>query len=186
MTTLLFSTSTILPAFRANVWFEPDAFILDSDHVASKTTVRCDGVEGILLTLLVHMAVTWAMVGFIWTIQILQYPLMAEVPAEGFARFEAVHRRRVTAVIALFGPLEVVTAALVFLTVETVPRSVSFSSGAVLAVIWTSTAFFYAPLHARLSSGFDETLHRRLLRTNWLRTVAWTVRGLAVAWMLTF
>lgn len=139
-----------------------------------------------MTTLLLHMAATWAMVGFIWTIQVLQYPLMAEVPPDGFRRFEAVHQRRVTAVIALFGPLEVVMAALVFLTVDTVPTWLSFGSGAVLAAIWTSTAFFYAPLHARLADGFDHRLHRRLVSTNWFRTIAWTARGIAAAWMLTF
>ena len=136
--------------------------------------------------LLTHMAATWAMVGFIWTIQVLQYPLMSEVPKGGFPRFEAVHQRRVTTVIALFGPLEVVMAALVFLTVDAVPAWLSFGSGAVLAAIWTSTAFFYAPLHARLADGFDERLHRRLVTSNWLRTIAWTVRGFAAAWMLAF
>ncbi len=139
-----------------------------------------------MTTLLIHMAATWAMVGFIWTIQVLQYPLMAHVPTEAFPRFESVHQRRVTAVIALFGPVEVVMAALVFLTVEQVPGWLSFSSGAVLAAIWTSTAFFYAPLHARLAGGFDERLQRLLVSTNWLRTIAWTARGVAAAWMLTF
>lgn len=137
-----------------------------------------------MTVLLLHMAATWAMVGFIWTIQVLVYPLMAEVPSEGFPRFEAVHQRRVTAVIALFGPLEVVMAAVVFLTVDTVPTWLSFGSGAVLAAIWTSTAFFYAPLHARLAAGFNERLHSRLVSANWLRTIAWTARGLAAAWML--
>ena len=88
--------------------------------------------------------------------------------------------------IAIFGPLEVVMAGLVFLTVDAVPRWLSFSSGAVLAAIWMSTAFFYAPLHGRLGQGFDEALHRRLVTSNWLRTVAWTMRGVAAVWMLTF
>jgi hypothetical protein len=136
------------------------------------------------VTLLLHMAATWAMVGFIWTIQVLVYPLMKEVPEGAFPRFEAMHQRRVTAVIALFGPLEVVMAAVVFLTVDAVPAWLSFGSGALLAAIWTSTAFFYAPLHARLAAGFDEQLHGRLVSTNWLRTIAWTLRGLAAAWML--
>lgn len=130
------------------------------------------------------MAATWAVVGFIWTIQVLQYPLMAEVPAEAFTRFEEVHQRRVTVVIAMFGPLDVVMAGLVFLTVDAVPTWLSFTSGAALAAIWVSTAFFYAPLHGRLSEGFDEALHRRLVTSNWLRTVAWTMRGGAV-WMFT-
>ncbi len=139
-----------------------------------------------MIVLLIHMAATWAMVGFIWTIQVLQYPLMAEVPESGFPRFEAVHQRRVTAVIALFGPLEVVMAALVFLTVDSVPSWLSFTSGALLAAIWVSTAFFYAPLHGRLANGFDQALHRRLMIGNWVRTLAWSLRGIIAAWMLAF
>ena len=139
-----------------------------------------------MTTLLAHMAATWAMVGFIWTIQVLQYPLMAEVPAEAFTRFEEVHQCRVTIVIALFGPLEVVMAALVFLTVDSVPSWLSFASGALLAAIWVSTAFFYAPLHGRLADGFDQALHRRLVIGNWVRTLAWSLRGIIAAWMLAF
>lgn len=135
---------------------------------------------------LVHMAATWAMVGFAWTIQILQYPLMAAVPAEAFPDFEARHQRRVVAVLAIFAPLEVVTAALVFLTVPEVPAWLSLGSGLTLAVIWVSTGFFYAPLHGRLSSAFDPAVHRKLVTTNWLRTVAWTARGVAAAAMVAF
>jgi hypothetical protein len=34
-----------------------------------------------------------------------------------------------------------------------------------------------------LQKGFHETVHRRLVRTNWVRTVAWSLRGLLVLWM---
>ena len=134
--------------------------------------------------LLAHLAVTWAMVGVIWTVQLLQYPLMARVPADGFIGFEQAHQRRITAVLALFAPLEIVTAAAVAFAVPEVPRWLSFGAGAVLAAVWVSTAAFYGPLHGRLAAGFDAELHRRLVRSNWWRTAAWTLRGAAALAMV--
>jgi hypothetical protein len=39
-------------------------------------------------------------------------------------------------------------------------------------------------MHARLGQGADEAALRRLVRTNWIRTLAWTARGVLVLWML--
>jgi hypothetical protein len=36
------------------------------------------------------------------------------------------------------------------------------------------------PLHQKLSSGFDAAVHRRLVATNWWRTVGWTLRGVCL------
>ena len=46
-----------------------------------------------------------------------------------------------------------------------------------LAVIWLSTAILQVPLLRRLSAGHDTSTVRRLVATNWLRTLAWTARG---------
>jgi hypothetical protein len=53
-----------------------------------------------------------------------------------------------------------------------------------LAVIWLSTFFAQVPLHARLAKGFDAVTHRRLVLSNWLRTAAWTGRGILALVML--
>jgi hypothetical protein len=127
--------------------------------------------------LLAHLAATWAMVGFAWTIQLVQYPQMALVPAAAFPTFEAAHQRRVVAVLALLAPAEVVTAAVVALTADDLPPVLTVGAGALLAAIWVATGAWYAPIHGRLLAGFDPDLHRLLVRTNWLRTTAWTVRG---------
>jgi hypothetical protein len=50
-----------------------------------------------------------------------------------------------------------------------------------LAGIWLSTALVQAPIHGRLARGFDPALHRRLVRSNWVRTGLWTMRGLVAA-----
>ena len=52
------------------------------------------------------------------------------------------------------------------------------ASGMVLVVlIWVSTAALQVPAHKGLTQGFAERAHRRLVATNWLRTVLWSVRG---------
>ena len=50
------------------------------------------------------------------------------------------------------------------------------------AVAIGTTVLVSAPLHERLNPHFDPATLDRLIATNWIRTVAWTVRaGLAVA-----
>jgi hypothetical protein len=126
--------------------------------------------------LIFHLAVTWAMIGFAWTIQLLQYPGMADVPASAFAAFERNHQRRVARVLLLFAPAEVVTAG--WIVLQEPGDLVRWLAGVLLAGIWISTGAWFAPVHGRLSTrGFDSVLHRRLVATNWLRTMAWTARG---------
>ena len=55
---------------------------------------------------------------------------------------------------------------------------------ALLAVIWLSTALVQVPCHEALSRAFDSLVHQRLVQTNWLRTAAWSLRGLLALWMV--
>ena len=47
----------------------------------------------------VHVGATLALVGLIWTVQLVHYPLMAEVRT-GFARYHELHRERITWIVA--------------------------------------------------------------------------------------
>ncbi len=49
-----------------------------------------------------------------------------------------------------------------------------------VVLIWLSTFTLQVPIHKRLQSGKDKTLIRRLLKTNWIRTVAWSMKAVAV------
>ena len=50
--------------------------------------------------LLIQAAATLAMVGLIWFVQIVHYPLMAQVGRDSFAHYEASHTARTTWVVA--------------------------------------------------------------------------------------
>jgi hypothetical protein len=54
----------------------------------------------------------------------------------------------------------------------------------VLGIVLLSTVLLSVPLHARMAEHPDSTVGRRLVVTNWPRTIGWTTRGILVAVML--
>lgn len=135
--------------------------------------------------LVIHLAATWTMTGVIWFAQGVQYPLFARVGAEGFAAFERDNVRRTGAVLAAPLISEVVTAVLLLVHRPASVGAAQVWVGALLlAMIWLSTAIFQVPYHRRLAAGFDPEVHRSLVRSNWVRTIAWTARGCLAAWMV--
>lgn len=126
----------------------------------------------------IHAAVTWGLVGLIWVVQLVLYPAFARVPAAAFPAYHALHTRAITWVVAPLMILEVATAA--WLVAGGYRPSWFLASLLPLAVNWASTAFVQVPLHRRLAQAFDAEAHRRLVGTNWVRTAAWTARGLCL------
>lgn len=127
-----------------------------------------------------HAGASCAMLGLIWFVQVVHYPLMSRVSAVSFADYEQAHAARTTWIVAPLMFMELLTAgALVFLPrMELLPLRPWTIAGAVLLVIvWASTFFVQVPLHNRLASGFDARTHAALVHTNWLRTLVWTLRG---------
>ena len=80
--------------------------------------------------------------------------------------------------------IEALTASLILVSNLTSPeRTLAWFGWILLLLIWLSTAFLQVPLHRRLAAGYDSRTATRLVRSNWVRTIAWTVRGV-VALML--
>lgn len=132
----------------------------------------------------VNLAVAWFLTGLIWTIQVVHYPLFSFV-GDRFCDYEDRHRRRIGYIV---GPAMLVELATSLLLVWRRPEYVSFgvavtSLGLVL-LIWISTALLQAPCHQTLSQGFDAAAERRLTTTNWIRTIAWTLRALLLTAVL--
>ena len=137
------------------------------------------------LLLIAHAASTWYLVGLCWLVQRVQYPLMAAVGATHFAAYEQGHVFRIGPVVGPVMVVELLTGgALLFTQAPLVRGPIGFLGFALILVIWASTFFVQVPLHGSLSAGFDETTHAALVRSNWVRTWAWTLRGVLVAVVL--
>lgn len=131
-----------------------------------------------------NAAVTLVLVGLIWTVQVVHYPLFARVGPDAWVAFHAAHVERITWVVA---PLMLAEAALtIALFLPGSPVSLPAALGLAVPVIvaWCATMLVAVPLHQSLEGGFDRVAIDSLVSTNWLRTLAWTARGAWLASML--
>lgn len=126
---------------------------------------------------MIHALATWFMVGLIWFVQIVHYPLMSQVSPTEFAGYSKEHQRRTTWVVAPSMGVEAVSALVLLASQASGARAAAWIGAALLVIIWLSTFAVQVPLHARLGSGFDREVWRKLVLTNWVRTIAWSARG---------
>ncbi|MEM6675428.1 MAG: hypothetical protein AAF726_21440 [Planctomycetota bacterium] len=134
-------------------------------------------------TIVAHAAATWALVGLIWTVHVVHYPLFAAV-GKGFRAYHTSHMERMTIVVAPLMLVELATAVWLWLEPPPGTEARQWLIGLVLlGVVWLETGLFAVPQHGRLEAGFDEATHRALMAGNLVRTLAWTARGALVAWI---
>ncbi|MEQ8329917.1 MAG: hypothetical protein RH859_05560 [Longimicrobiales bacterium] len=124
----------------------------------------------------VHLVSTLLMAGVILFVQIVHYPLMAGVGRDGFVAYEAGHGRRTGLVVIPLMTTELAAAVWLWVSAGPAARPVASAGLALLAVIWLTTAGLSVPCHRRLSRGFDADAHRRLVASNWIRTLCWLAR----------
>ncbi len=142
-------------------------------------------MSALTCVLLVQATATLMMAGLIWFVQIVHYPLFRDVGAEGYRRFQQEHMRR-TSVVVLPLMLAELAAAISLVPLSPTPpfRGLAWTGLVALGLLWLSTFGWQVPCHRRLESGFDEMAWRRLVRTNWLRTGLWSLRGAVALAML--
>lgn len=131
-----------------------------------------------------HAAATWYMAGVIWLIQLVHYPMFGFLDRANFPRAHAFHSRAISLIVMPVMLLELALSALIVW--RRGPMNWPATAGlALVLLIWVTTFFVMVPLHERLQAdGFQPKVHAALCQWNWLRTLAWSARGLLVAFWL--
>lgn len=137
------------------------------------------------LIFLIHTAATLFLVGLIWTIQIVHYPLFARVGAGGYAAYQTGHMSRITYVVAPVMLAELATAVYLAIFSGAGINPNYFRFGLALVLLnWISTLFVQSPIHGKLAQNYNDELIKKLVTTNWIRTIFWTLRGALVLWII--
>lgn len=133
---------------------------------------------------LLHAASTWALVGLIWVVQLVQYPGFERVGSSEWASFHEHHCSRITWIVAPLMGAELVSALVLAFAEPLSGSTWAWRLGLAAALLpWLFTAFLSVPLHQRLG-GRDRSALSALVRTNWPRTLVWSGRGLWTLWVL--
>jgi len=135
-----------------------------------------------MLIVELHAAATLYMVGLIWFVQLVHYPLMAKVGAECFVAYQKLHTKWTTLAVGPAMLAEATTAGALLFIANAVgyPAALAWAGFALVLGVWVSTAALQVPCHRALERGFDARVHRQLVLSNWLRTLAWSARGVLV------
>jgi hypothetical protein len=120
----------------------------------------------------------WVMVGIIWFVQVVHYPLLRRRDPDDYGELSRLNQKWTTYVV---GPPMLIEAVCAVLS-SALDRRLSetswyWTASGLLVVIWLSTALLLVPLHRRLLAGFDAVTVESLVRRNWVRTLAWTARA---------
>jgi hypothetical protein len=128
------------------------------------------------------------MVGLIWTIHFVHYPLFSFVGDPEYRKFQAEHVERIGRLLFVPWVIEgICIAALLSLAIRSGYRYLRvpvFIGAASMALILGISAFFSAPAHGKLANGFDPVVHSDLMLADFFRTLAWTLRGVVAVWIV--
>jgi hypothetical protein len=132
-----------------------------------------------------HVVATTAMVGLIWFVQIVHYPLFAAVGTDDFVAYEHAHTARTAWVVGPVMAVEGLAALAIVATAdEDLGLVLPLAGLALLAVVQASTVLLQVPAHRALSERADPATMHRLVATNWIRTVGWSARAAVAMAML--
>ena len=123
----------------------------------------------------------WFLTGLIWTIQVVHYPSFSRVGEFSFAEFHRFHTSSISLIVIPLMLVELVSSVL--LAVMTPEYRFLFVVACVL-VIWVSTFILSVPSHNELSAGFVQSAYTKLVQTNWIRTVLWTIKSGFMTYLL--
>jgi len=128
-----------------------------------------------------HLLTAAHMTGIIWFVQIIHYPALAP-PASG--TFTGHHQNYTRLMGLIVGPVMILELILQTFWLLQTPGPAAYTGAALLLLIWISTFTLQVPAHTKLTQGYDPALVRTLVRTNWIRTAAWTARSLLLVFVL--
>lgn len=120
----------------------------------------------------IHAAASWFMVGLVWFVQCVHYPLLSDLPAETVPAYQIAHMRRTSPLIPIVMLLEAATGVWIY-----DGSTIWIANFLLLLFIWVFTFAVIVPLHVRLATKYDPAIHRRLLTTNLIRSLVWLAHG---------
>ena len=128
-----------------------------------------------------HLVSTIFMAGLIWFVQIVHYPLFHKVSADTSVAYADEHQTRTAWVVGLPMLIEGITTVWLFFD-PVGSRVLPLIGGLVLAKVHLSTILLQVPRHGELIRGYNPETVTKLVTSNWVRTIGWSVRaGIAVA-----
>ncbi|MCB1176195.1 MAG: hypothetical protein KDK36_01335 [Leptospiraceae bacterium] len=117
------------------------------------------------------------MTGLIWLIQLIHYPAYKYIAEDYFSIYQNFHTKTITYIVFPLMSFESVSG---FILIFLIPISSFFFLLNFIGIIsiWLVTGLLSVPAHNKLNSGKNFKVIKKLILSNWLRTIIWSIRSL--------
>lgn len=127
---------------------------------------------------ILQLFVSSAILGVIWIVQLLLYPSFELYDRKIFQTAMKHHQKKISLIMA---PLMISELFLILFFSFNHPSHKNISLLIMIALIWILTFTIFVPLHTKLLKfGYDQSFIKKLILTNWLRTILWTVTSIII------
>ena len=130
----------------------------------------------------IQLASSFWMMTIICFVQMVHYPLFLSVPKSHRIEYAQNHQRWISYLVVPGMLIELFS-----LLIWGVQLGTSWHwwiASLLLGVIWISTVCLQVPCHQRLLIVPDNEVVNRLIKTNWVRTIAWIVKTMLIAYVI--
>ncbi|MEK0446714.1 MAG: hypothetical protein RLZZ399_2035 [Verrucomicrobiota bacterium] len=120
-----------------------------------------------------HAAISLALAVVLWVVQTIIYPAFSAIDPAQFQKWHEAYTGKIAKIVAPLIFLQAIGVAIRrgYLS-ETTPLWIAECALTVAA--WMVTAMVSVPLHRSLQKARSEKAIQLLVRTNWVRTIAWS------------
>jgi hypothetical protein len=133
--------------------------------------------------LLINIFCSFFLCGVIWVVQIVHYPFFHRAGRERFISHMSDHKLRISLIVMPFMLAELSSSF--YLSFFEENYALCHQAGlAVVIMVWLVTFVVSVPIHEQLSQGYRADVVNRLVRTNWIRTLLWTLKSILGLWLL--
>ena len=113
------------------------------------------------------------LIGVILVTQIVSYPLLLSVRSSEFSSYHKTYTKKISIVVL---PLMLAELFITVYILFSNPSTTHIFSALILLFIWLSTFFIQVPIHNIISKSKDNRILRKLIASNWLRTLLWVIK----------
>ena len=117
------------------------------------------------------------MAGLIWFVQVVHYPLFHQISDTKSIDYAFQNQRRTAWIVGMPMFVEGITTLWLFFDPIN-GRLLPLIGGLVLIKVHASTIFLQVPKHDQLLNGYKKEVVDQLVKTNWIRTIGWSIRSL--------
>lgn len=129
--------------------------------------------------LLLNIVLSAIMTGIIWLVQIVIYPSFYHAATKEF------HKHHVKSIGPIVAPLMIIELVSMIWLLSTNQHLFLIASAMCLLVIWLSTFLIQVPIHNKIREKITIPSVKRLVLSNWIRTIFWTVKTILLLYYAT-